>query len=213
MADTPAKPCVPDTSPNTLVQKLVDDKGIQKPYVVLVGYFGAAPGKAGYVRLYTSLEFCSYYEIQTKDFLHTERPDLRDAHAPATAYVTTTAKIDFVQRDIPGGGVQAGQKGEIVQSGEADYLQGAITSCHLAGAKAVAQGLTYFGVSNPPPCPTVSGGHPHCAKLFAPPVLGVTNPPPCPPVSVGHHPCIQSIIPLCPSLLITTCPTLICPVW
>jgi hypothetical protein len=131
MADTPAKP---NLTPNPLAQNLVDAAGNPKPYVVLSGYFGEAPKKDGYVRLYTTLDFLSYYEIQKTDVLYAERPDLREESTPAKAYVAAAAKINLVQGSNAKTVEKSGLKGETVQSGEAAYLQGGIAAAHLADA-------------------------------------------------------------------------------
>jgi hypothetical protein len=130
---------VADTTPNPLAKDLVDSSGNPKPYVVLSGYLWKASDKDKTVRLYTSLEFHSYYEIQVADILHTTRPDLQYEEMPAKVYVDAAAQVSLVRRGTAGTVKPVGQA---AQGGEVSYLKGGISSVHLADAlRTVAEGL------------------------------------------------------------------------
>jgi hypothetical protein len=111
-----------DTSPHPLVKagqaKVESAKG---ECVVLVGYFGKAL-KNGHVRLYTGLDFSSYYEIPNTEeaIIHIEWTDTGDENSPTSVWVAASTKVDFVR------------------TGVLSYLKGAITGGHLASAKAAS---------------------------------------------------------------------------
>ena len=148
-----------DTTPNPLAKDLVDGSGNPKPHVVLCGYLWKASDKDKTVRLYTSLEFHSYYEIQVGDILHTTRPDLQHEEMPAKVYVDAAAQVGLVRRGTAGTVKPVGQA---AQGGEVSYLKGGISSVHLADAlRTVAEGLcvvlgsvVHCGVSSGPACST-----------------------------------------------------------
>jgi hypothetical protein len=135
MANNPPQPTPPDTSPQQVALRLVDADGKPRPYVVLTGYFGQAPPKKdSYVRLYTGLDFASYYELLKEDILHTEQTEPHNENSPRRAYVKAAAQVSFVQGSPGNVRVTTGPSGESVTSGEAKYLQGTITASQLAGA-------------------------------------------------------------------------------
>jgi hypothetical protein len=138
MANNPSQPTPPDPSPDTspqqVVLKLVDADGKPRPYVVLTGYFGPAPKKDKYVRLYTGLDFASYYELLKEDILHTEQTEPQNEDSPRRAYVKAAAQVSFVQGSPGQVRVTTGPSGESVTSGEAKYLQGAVAAGQLASA-------------------------------------------------------------------------------
>jgi hypothetical protein len=122
---------MPDTTPNSLVKDLVDGSGNPKPYVVFTGYLWKASDKDTTVRLYTDLDFHSYYEIQIADILHTTRPDLQHEEVPAKVYVAAAANVSLVQR---GTAVTVKPGGQTVPGEGAAYLKGGISSAHLGDA-------------------------------------------------------------------------------
>ncbi len=142
-----------DTTPNPLAKDLVDGNGNTRPHVVLTGYLWKSSDSDTTVRLYTSLEFHSYYEIQIGDILHTTRPDLQNEEVPAKVYVGAAATVHLVQR-----AAVAAEKGAV--GGEAAYLKGGISSAHLADAlRTVADNLCEM-LGSVGSCPSLKG--PRC---------------------------------------------------
>jgi hypothetical protein len=197
----------PDTSPHPLVSKLVDEQGKPRPFVVLQGYFGKSP-KKGLVRLYVGLDFSAFYELDPNDVLHTEKPDPNDANCPTRAYVNAAAKVSLVKT--------GGKLGDVVATGAAAYLQGAIAGSYLAGAQAAYAGSPHGGpivlVSVPGPCPH-SLGH-VCQPAYD---VGARNPgaPRLLPASIIPTQCCVSLGHICAGPLQTPLVSIIpilCPI-
>jgi hypothetical protein len=86
--------------------------------VALTGYFGPSK-KANSIRLYTSPEFQSYYEIPTGAIKATSPADSANPLGPTVAYVEVGTQVELVQTGT-----------KPVE----DYLQGGITAGYFAGA-------------------------------------------------------------------------------
>src|SRR4051794_15814264 len=101
MAESPKKPNpdptppAVDLSPHPLVEALLGGSDCPPQLVALVGYLGPS-GKEGSVRLYTSLEFQSYYEIPKAGVARTEPADSAEASGPTRVYVSSTAVLELV---------------------------------------------------------------------------------------------------------------------
>jgi hypothetical protein len=104
-----------------LVTRLLGESGEPQDLVTLVGYIGPSK-KAGHVRLYTGLDFQTYYEIPREGVALAEAVDREDENSPTRLMIQADATVDLVQTSK--------------QSGPASYLAGAIAGTYLAGAAA-----------------------------------------------------------------------------
>jgi hypothetical protein len=112
-----APPAGPDTSPHRLVTKVLGEEDApEEELAILVGYFGKEDGER--VRLYTSLDFRSYYHIVTDAIVHTEPTDTGNENSPTRVWVKAESTVDYIV------------------TAQASHLQGAITTGHLASAVA-----------------------------------------------------------------------------
>jgi hypothetical protein len=126
--DPDPKPPEVDLSPHPIVKALLGGSDCPPQLVILVGYLGPS-SKEGSVRLYTSLEFHSYYEIPRAGVARTEPADPDDASSPTRVYVAATAVLELVQVSR--------------MSLEASLLGGAIASAYLPTAPADAYDPTH----------------------------------------------------------------------
>ena len=113
MADqTPQKP---DLTTHPLVAKLKGDSDTPPSLVALTGYFGPSK-KADSIRLYTSLNFQSYYEIPKAAIVATTAVDSKDDQSATIVHVKTGTPVDAIQTST-----------QPVES----YLQGSIAALDL----------------------------------------------------------------------------------
>jgi hypothetical protein len=106
-----------------LVTKLLGAAGEPQDFVTLVGYIGPSK-KEGHVRLYTGLDFQTYYEVPREGIASTEAVDRADDNSPTRLMIHADATIEVVQTSK--------------QSGPASYLAGSIAGTYLAGAAAAS---------------------------------------------------------------------------
>ena len=130
-----------------LVARLHPEPDSPQDHVALVGYFGPSK-KDACMRLYTDLNFRSYYDIPIDGIVHTQPTDAKDENGPTTVLVMASTKLDVIEATH--------------QCVEASYLQGAIAGNYLAGASGVGfraaptlQGLQSIYSEC---CPTEGGG-------------------------------------------------------
>ena len=145
--DQPSPDKVVNLKTHPLVSKLTPPGGAPPTLAQVTGYIGPSQ-KPDSVRVYTGLDFGSYYEIPKSAIVHTEQTDAADENSPTAVYVKADASIDVVQTTK--------------QSVEASYLQGAITNANLATAAASAAGgpiiqptptaIPTFICTSPPQC-------------------------------------------------------------
>jgi hypothetical protein len=191
MADSSGKKDQPSSQPpadkvvklNThpLVSKLLPPGGSPPTLAQLTGYIGPSQ-KPDSVRLYTGLDFNSYYEIPKSAIVHTEQTDAEDENSPTGVYVKADAAIDVVQTTT--------------QSVEASFLQGAITSANLANAAAstavgaaalqpTPTAIPTFICTFPPQCPHTLP-RPVCTEVIS--ACGI-----CPTRTVIHSACLPCV--------------------
>jgi hypothetical protein len=102
-----------------LVEKLTQSGTEPTAVVALVGYIG--PSKTdGNVRLYTGLDFQTYYEVPRASVLSEEAIDAEDDNSPTQVMLPADTKIDLVQTTK--------------QTGAASYLAGSIAAGYLRAA-------------------------------------------------------------------------------
>jgi hypothetical protein len=184
-----------------LVKKLMPPAGKPPNLVPLTGYIGPSQ-KADSVRLYSGLDFSSYYEIPKSAIAHTEQTDAEDESSPTTIYIDSGAQLDVVQTTT--------------QSVGASFLGGSITNANLAASATTAAGgtvihptttvLPTFVCSHLPQCrPTLP--RPICTEVIS--VCGI-----CPTRTVIHSaclPCATNPVP-CPPTIPAACTHVgICP--
>ena len=87
--------------------------------MILVGYVGPSK-KEAHVRLYTGLDFQTYYEIPKGAVTAADAVDEDDENSPTQLTVTAETTIDLVHTSK--------------QTGPASYLAGSIAAAYLAGA-------------------------------------------------------------------------------
>jgi hypothetical protein len=132
-----AKHTPPKTDVHPLVASVAKDAGAPpSDLAVLTGYFGKEEG--GYVRLYKSHTFRSYYDIPKEAIIHTEATDPTNSNSPTRVWVNPDAKID------------------VVATVDASFLHGSITTSHLAGATAAAAVTRQQADTFVESCPQVS---------------------------------------------------------
>jgi hypothetical protein len=161
-----------DLSTHPTVELLLGDSDSPKQFVILLGYLG--PSKIiDSIRLYTSLEFLSYFEIPRAGIAHTEQSDPRDKNGPTKVFVTPNTSLELVQTSR--------------LSLEASFLQGSIASTYL-------QSATPTGPVPATVYPALVTQPTHgCQQGFA-----VAFPFIPPPIHVeSGAPCIQSRPPIC----------------
>jgi hypothetical protein len=99
-----------------LVDKLTQGGTEPRAVVALVGYIG--PSKTdGNVRLYTGLDFQTYFEVPRASVLSAEAIDAEDENSPTQVMVPADTTIELVQTTK--------------QTGAASYLAGSIASGYL----------------------------------------------------------------------------------
>jgi hypothetical protein len=134
-----------DTSPNPIVTQLLGGGDPPLDVGVLIGYFGPSK-KDNQVRLYTSLDFHTYYEFPIAGVLSTIPLDPKDSNSPTRVFLKGGTFVDFVR----------------IETTEARYLCGQIADRNLARATAKAavcapQGI--FAASVDGPCCNTVGHH------------------------------------------------------
>ena len=133
-----------------MVAKLLADTENPRDLVALIGYFGPSK-KPDHVRLYTGLDFRTYYEVPKTGVVHTEPVNAKDENSPTRVMLDAQSTVELVQTST--------------QSGPAAFLAGAITGTHLPPAASVdpTQGVQPFMWSHhchTPRCPhTTFCGH------------------------------------------------------
>jgi hypothetical protein len=115
----------PDLSTHPLVTKLQGDSDTPPSLVSLIGYFGPSK-KADSIRLYTSLDFQSYFEIPKAAIVATAPSDANDDQSPTVAHLKAGTAVASVQTST-----------NPVES----YLQGGITGQFLGSAGSSAQAV------------------------------------------------------------------------
>ena len=144
-----------------VVTKLLGESGEPQDLVTLVGYIGPSK-KEGHVRLYTGLDFQTYYEIPREGVVLAEAVDRDDENSPTQLTIQANATVDLVQTSK--------------QTGPASYLAGSIAGTYLAGAAAAQMTAvhpiptkyticrcwitfpTQCVCTHPPVCPGIPGG-------------------------------------------------------
>jgi hypothetical protein len=145
-------PDKPDLSPHPLVKRLQGDSDHPASVVPLTGYFGPCKRPES-IRLYTSLDFSSYFEIPTSAILATCALDEDDELSPTLAYVKAGTPVEAVRRST--------QPVDV-------YLQGGITSGYLhgpLGGGSMGAGLERF-ISKCSECNTHSPVHAAVAHTY-----------------------------------------------
>jgi hypothetical protein len=99
-----------------LVKKLMGDDGEPTNAVSLVGYVGPSK-KAEHIRLYTGLDFQSYYEVPRASVLDAQAVDAEDENSASTVMIHPDATLELVQTTK--------------QSGTASFLAGGIAGAFL----------------------------------------------------------------------------------
>ena len=99
--------------------------------MILVGYVGPSKREA-HVRLYTGLDFQTYYEIPKGAVIAADAVDEEDENSPTQLTVTAETTIDLVHTSK--------------QTGPASYLAGSIAAAYLAGAS----GADLSAIAPPP---------------------------------------------------------------
>jgi hypothetical protein len=192
-----ADPQKPNTPTHPLVTKLMGDSDTPPKLVTLIGYFGPSK-KADSIRLYTSLDFQSYFEIPKAAIVTTTPADAKDEHSPTVVHVKAGTPVDAVQTST-----------KPVES----YLQGSIAALDLnpqplppgvVRPTPTATFVTVCGVSHPP----CSGVHTQCCPISAPPCSGVQTQ--CcaisaPPCSGVHTQCCPISAPPCSGVQTQCC--------
>ncbi len=193
--DQPSADKVVNLKTHPLVSKLTPPGGASPSLAQVTGYIGPSQ-KPESVRLYTGLDFGSYYEIPKSAIVHTEQTDAEDENSPTTVYVKADASIDVVQTTT--------------QSVEASFLQGAITSAHLATAAATAAAggavvhptptvIHTFICTSPPQCHHTLP-RPVCTEVIS--ACGV-----CPTRTVIHSACAPCVTTPGGCTQVVGCPT------
>ena len=133
-----------DLKTHPLVEKLLQSGGEPRALVSLIGYVGPSK-KEGHVRLYSGLDFQSYYEIPREHVVLAEAIDADDDNSPTQLLLKAEATVDLVQTST--------------QTGPASYLAGSIAGAYLPLA----------GVGQFPLTQTIVQHHTiwHCAITFA----------------------------------------------
>ena len=106
-----------------LVTKILGEAGEPQNLVAMVGYIGPSK-KEGHVRLYTGLDFQTYYEIPRERVVLAEAVDREDENSPTRVMIGADATVELVQTSR--------------QTGPASYLAGARVSAPLRRMAAVA---------------------------------------------------------------------------
>jgi hypothetical protein len=96
-----------DLQPDLIVASLRPDLDSVERTVPLVGFVG--PSRNGKnIRLYTSLDFDTYYEISSSDVLSRSRLNSDDENSPSSLRVKASAKLDLVSSKTIEAGSLAG---------------------------------------------------------------------------------------------------------
>ena len=93
-----------------LVTKLLGESGEPQNLVTMVGYIGPSK-KEAHVRLYTGLDFQTYYEVPRESVALAEAVDREDENSPTRVMIPADATVELVQTSK--------------QTGPASYLAGA----------------------------------------------------------------------------------------
>jgi hypothetical protein len=203
---SPPEKKVVNLKTHPLVDKLMPPGGSPPNLVPLTGYIGPSQNPDN-VRLYTGLDFSSYYEIPKSAVAHTEQADAEDENSPTTVYVHGSAQIDLVQTTTT--------------SVEASFLQGSIASDNLGTAAASAAGVGAAAQPTPTALPTFicSAQVPQCRPSLPRPicteVISVCGPcvtrnrPICTEVISVCGPCVTGNRPICTEVISVCgiCPT------
>jgi hypothetical protein len=104
-----------------LVTRLLGESGEPQDLVTMVGYIGPSK-KEAHVRLYTGLDFQTYYEVPREKVALAEPVDREDDNSPTRIMIRADATVELVQISK--------------QTGPASYLAGGIAGTYLAGAAA-----------------------------------------------------------------------------
>jgi hypothetical protein len=104
-----------------LVTRLLGESGEPQDLVTMVGYIGPSK-KEAHVRLYTGLDFQTYYEVPREKVALAEAVDREDENSPTRVMIRADATVELVQISK--------------QTGPASYLAGGIAGTYLAGAAA-----------------------------------------------------------------------------
>ena len=104
-----------DTSTNPVVAQLLGSGEPPLDVGLLCGYFGPSK-KENQTRLYTSLDFRTYYEFPIAAVVSTMPIDPKDPHSPTRVMVKGATSVDFVQ----------------IQTAEARFFSGPIADRNLA---------------------------------------------------------------------------------
>ena len=115
----------PNLSTHPLVTKLQGDAETPPSLVALIGYFGPSK-KADSIRLYSGLDFQSYFEIPKAAIVATTPTDAKDDQSPTLVHVKTGTPVAAVQTST-----------QPVET----YLQGGITGQYLGSAGPAAQAV------------------------------------------------------------------------
>lgn len=102
-----------------LVTRLLGESGEPQELVTMVGYIGPSK-KEAHVRLYTGLDFQTYYEVPREKVVLAEAVDREDENSPTRLMIQADATVELVQTTK--------------QTGPASYLAGGIAGTYLAGA-------------------------------------------------------------------------------
>jgi hypothetical protein len=138
MAKSAADGSGPDLTTHALVKAMEGTSDPPRGLVALTGYFGPDPPSEDLIRLYTSLDFLSYYEIPKDAIKATSRVNADDVNSPTVAYVASGTIVREVHARPVG-----------------YYLQGGITAEHIHAATQRARAATAATAAPPPPGLTV----------------------------------------------------------
>jgi hypothetical protein len=108
-----------DLKTHPLVERLLQGGGEPRALVTLVGYVGPSK-KEAHVRLYSGLDFQSYYEIPREQVVLAEPVDDGDENSPTQLLLEAEATVELVQTQT--------------RTGPASYLVGAIAGAYLGEA-------------------------------------------------------------------------------
>ena len=78
-----------------LAKKLLSESGEPQDLVTMVGYIGPSK-KEAHVRLYTGLDFQTYYEIPRDRVALVEPVDREDDNSPTRVMIAADATVDLV---------------------------------------------------------------------------------------------------------------------
>ena len=110
-----------DLKTHPLVERLLQGGGEPRALVTLVGYVGPSK-KEAHVRLYSGLDFHSYYEIPREQVVLAEPVDDGDENSPTQLMLEAEATVELVQTQTQ------------TRTGPASYLVGAIAGAYLGEA-------------------------------------------------------------------------------